>query len=336
MEKVKAVVFPEAGRAELTDVPLAEPGPEDIVVQTLYSGISLGTEGWIFTAKYKDTKFPLIPGYMAVGKVLHAGDKVTDFAPGEIVFVNTGVKYPDDVGPNIMWGHHASQLVVPGKWGTVFKVAEGLDLRAVAISVLPAVALHGMHMSGVKKGDIVVVFGLGIVGISAVQLCRARGASVVAVEPIEQRRNIVSQLDSVEVFAPEDDIVARSSILPPGTGDWRVPHGADVVIDTSGSAAGVNQAFNFAKPGGKFVFQGYYPDLTVLDLFVPHAKQLVAYFPCHRCDQDIQDALDAYVRGELDLTACITHEYPWNRASEAFALLIEKPRDMISVVLNWQ
>jgi len=132
MEMVKAVVFPEAEKADITEVPLAEPGPADLVVDTLYSGISIGTEGWVFRAKYKDTKFPLIPGYMAVGTVSHVGEGVRDFREGEVVFVNTGVKYRDEVGPVISWGHHASRLVVPAEWGKVFKVPPDLDLRAVS------------------------------------------------------------------------------------------------------------------------------------------------------------------------------------------------------------
>jgi len=335
MEMVKAVVFPEAEKADITEVPLAEPGPADLVVDTLYSGISIGTEGWVFRAKYKDTKFPLIPGYMAVGTVSHVGEGVRDFREGEVVFVNTGVKYRDEVGPVISWGHHASRLVVPAEWGKVFKVPPDLDLRAVSISVLPAVALHGIHTCGVAGGEVVMVFGLGVVGISAVQFLHARRCPVVAVEPVARRRDLVEALDNVEVFSPDDDICGRSDILPEGTGDVSSAGGADIVIDTSGSAKAVNQAFDFIKLYGKFVFQGYYPDLTPLDLFMPHVRQIVAYFPCHRCDQDIQDALDAYARGELNLATCVTHEYNWDRASEAFALLTERPEDMVSIVLKW-
>ena len=59
----RAVVFAAPRQVELREVELPDSEPGDVVVRTLYSGISAGTELWSLTGKYWSTKFPTIPGY---------------------------------------------------------------------------------------------------------------------------------------------------------------------------------------------------------------------------------------------------------------------------------
>ena len=67
--KCKAVVFTEPRQVEVRQIELPEGDRGDIVVRTLYSGISAGTELWSLTGKYWCTRFPTIPGYQKVGVV---------------------------------------------------------------------------------------------------------------------------------------------------------------------------------------------------------------------------------------------------------------------------
>ncbi|MFP4564192.1 MAG: alcohol dehydrogenase catalytic domain-containing protein, partial [Spirochaetia bacterium] len=90
-EKMKAVCFPEREKAELIEVPLPEPGDEEVLVRIAYSAISPGTERWMLRGKLEvpgeaPFAFPHVPGYQAAGTIVEVGPGVTGFAPGDRVF----------------------------------------------------------------------------------------------------------------------------------------------------------------------------------------------------------------------------------------------------------
>ena len=60
--KSRAIAFLGREKAEVVDVALPDVGETDILVRTKYSGVSAGTDGWIWQKKFKGTKSPLIPG----------------------------------------------------------------------------------------------------------------------------------------------------------------------------------------------------------------------------------------------------------------------------------
>src|SRR6185437_2828818 len=71
------VVIAEPGRAELQEVPVDESawGPNEVWIRTRYTLISAGTEGAAFVDATGDHRYPIRPGYAAVGKVIHEGSE---------------------------------------------------------------------------------------------------------------------------------------------------------------------------------------------------------------------------------------------------------------------
>ena len=91
----KRIIFPEKGKVALERFDLPSPGPGDLRVRTLYSLMSIGTETIILHQKYDpDTHFAqmfsfpqLKTGVQAVGEIEQLGDGVSEFSPGERVFM---------------------------------------------------------------------------------------------------------------------------------------------------------------------------------------------------------------------------------------------------------
>lgn len=79
----RAVIFPAADKFAMTELELEEPGPRDIVVRTLVSAISPGTERWVLRGKHIGTEFPCAPGYLRIGIVEHCGGDVRTFQVGD-------------------------------------------------------------------------------------------------------------------------------------------------------------------------------------------------------------------------------------------------------------
>ncbi len=182
-----AVVFPAANEAELQTIGLPDPEPEDVVVETEFSGISIGTEGWIFTAAYYQTKFPLVTGYQKVGRITAMGDAVKDYAVGDRVFLRS-TKIAS--GPPSMWGGHTSRSVANLR--ELIPVPEAACPACASLLVLVAVGYHGAaELCDVQPGDLTVIIGQGLIGQFAAQVCKQRGCTVVTCEPLAKRRELL-------------------------------------------------------------------------------------------------------------------------------------------------
>ena len=73
-------------KVELIDMPRPQADAGMVVVKTLYSGVSIGTEMWLATgARGERGDPPFVNGYQATGEIVQVGDDVTDFAPGDMV-----------------------------------------------------------------------------------------------------------------------------------------------------------------------------------------------------------------------------------------------------------
>ena len=86
------ICFAEKGLVGTRSEPVAEPGPDEILIETQRSLISTGTEGIVFTGKFAPgthwdnwAKYPFYPGYSAAGRVLKVGAAVPDLKPGDRV-----------------------------------------------------------------------------------------------------------------------------------------------------------------------------------------------------------------------------------------------------------
>ena len=71
--RAKAVVFEAVRKVAVKDINLPAPTAKDIVVETEVSGVSVGTERWALIGKRAEVKFPNVPGYMGIGRVLKVG-----------------------------------------------------------------------------------------------------------------------------------------------------------------------------------------------------------------------------------------------------------------------
>ncbi len=319
--KAKGVVFTAPESVEVWDLDIPEPGPEEVLVRVTHSGISMGTEGWILKNKYKGVTYPLVTGYQNCGVVERVGSAVTNVAEGDRVFTSHG-RLLSDVRP--MWAGHLSHIVTPGS--AVIPVPEGVASDAASLGVMPGVPWRGIQMTGINEGDLVVVIGLGLVGQFALQLALIKGARVIALEVRERRRLLAAKHGGAIVLDPlSEDVLARVQ------GEKEA--GADVIIDTSANSQAVNESFDWIRPGGRYCFQGYYPELTCLDLYLPHFKQLTFYNPTSY--EGIDTMFSLIAQGQLNVGSLITHRFAAEQAPQAYGILLERPQEALGMVLEW-
>ena len=143
---------------------------------------------------------PLPLGYCNVGAVLEAGAGVSGFAPGDRVVSN---------------GKHAEVVSVP--LNLCARVPDAVPDEEAAFTVLGAIALQGIRLVQPTLGETVVVTGLGLIGLVAVQLLRANGCRVLGLDFDPQKLALAKFFGAevVDLVAGEDP----GSTQVPGFGE---------------------------------------------------------------------------------------------------------------------
>ena len=194
--------FSSPGNVRLIPMEAPEPGEGEVLVSTLYSGISAGTELTAFTGTnpYLHRRWdarrrlfadgtPTFPypvrgwGYEEVGRVVTVG-------PGA---------HPELAGRAVwgIWGHR-SAAVLPEATAR----AQGLGPRVPPVCGVfarpGAVALNALLDANPRLDDVLVIFGQGVIGLLLTALATAEGARVVAVDPIPERLALATHFGGLD------------------------------------------------------------------------------------------------------------------------------------------
>jgi len=215
------------GRGAVVEVPLAPPGPGEVRIRALRSGVSRGTEALVFRGEVPPSQYremrapfqqgdfpgPVAYGYMSVGVVEAAGPGPGEALLGRRVFC----LYP-----------HQDRYVVPAD--AVVPVPDAVPTERAVLAANAETAVNVVWDAAPSVGDRILVVGAGVVGLLVSWLCaRIPGARVRAVDPKPSRRAPASAL-GVELGAEPDA----------DDGD------ADVVVHASGSPDGLRTALEQA------------------------------------------------------------------------------------------
>lgn len=316
-----AVVFDGPGHVELRNVTLPEPGPEDVLIDSIYTGISVGAEGWILRGeKTVESRFPCVPGYQQTGIVTRVGDRVRSIEIGDRVNA-PGSRLPEEISCG--WGGHVSRSVVD--YRHVVKIPGGVSLREASLAKLFAVGYHGVQQTEVSQGDLVVVLGLGLIGQGYAQVARTQQATVIGGDLLHNRLDIARAYScDVAVLSAELDNVIRTI----------KEDGADVVVDTTGKTELLDWCVRAARQGAKIVWQAWYPGRVSFDFQPAHTKRVKMIFPCSWDGED--RVLEMLARRELSIEPLITHMFEGFDAAKAYRLVLDAPEDFLGIALKWR
>jgi len=254
----KELVATSPGQVELIDYEDIAPDKGQIHVKTEYSACKHGTEMWIlqgkahwmtherdremriFTEKRTSSMFPTPLGDVAVGIIENVGEDVTDFYIGDRVYFYAGAR---------------DSHTIPVKM--VSKLPQEMSWQDAFCHDPAGFALGALRDSNLRLGDKVGIFGLGAIGLIALQMAKLQGASiVVAVDPIESRRNLALELGVDLVFDPSNSDTGLEIRKKVGK------NGLDVTIDFSGVTKGLHDCIRSTTYGGKVIAGSMYKSAT--------------------------------------------------------------------------
>ena len=241
--KTKQIVFTEAYVAELLDVECLPPNANEVTVNLEYSAISSGTEKANFIGMRngpsvaEDTEPPVFPrtvGYSAAGIVTEIGSNVNDIKVGDKVVV--------------FWGKHKKNITV--NRGSVVKIPDEVSTKEASMTLISTFPLAAIRKTRLEIGESAMVMGLGILGVFAVQELKASGAyPVIAVDPVEERREFALKMGADYVLDPTDENFVKDVISLSGGG-------VNVCIEVTGLGIGLIQALECMKKMGRVALLG--------------------------------------------------------------------------------
>jgi 2-desacetyl-2-hydroxyethyl bacteriochlorophyllide A dehydrogenase len=326
--KAKRVVFKSRGVVEVEDFEVDSLQPSHLLVKTVCSLISPGTEtAFLMALPNTPGVFPQYPGYSNIGIVEEVGENVEDFKRGDLVASATG---------------HSSYVLVSKD--DVLKIPEGLQAEEATFFNLASIALQGTRKGFIELGSSVVVVGQGLVGLLATQFAALSGAfPLIAVDMIGSRLKLSTKLGADYVVNPtEVDAVEEVMRLTDG-------RGADVVIEATGNPNAIPVALNMAGRLGRVVILGSPRGLSTVNFYMPiHRKGLIVIGAHNNVrpryesllhfwtdKDDMKLALKLMARGKLKVRELISLKIPVEKAPEAYRLIMEQKEGILGVLLYY-
>ncbi|WP_326563824.1 dehydrogenase [Micromonospora peucetia] len=264
------------GEGEIRSVPLAAPGPGEVLVRSRYSGVSRGTETLVFAGRVPADQ------HAAMRAPFQEGDFP---APVKYGYLNVGVveRGPDELrGRTVFCLHpHQSAYVVPA--GAVVPVPDAVPPARAVLAGTVETAVNALWDAAPLVGDRVSVVGGGMVGCCvAALLARFPGVRVELVDTDPARAAVAAALGVG--FAPPEEAAG----------------GRDLVVHASATADGLQRSLELLRPEGTVVELSWYGDRTVAlalggafhsGRLTVRGSQVGAVAPARRGSRDFADRL---------------------------------------------
>jgi threonine 3-dehydrogenase len=323
--------------------PVPECGPRDVLIRVRKAGIC-GTDRhiWEWDA-WAAARIPvgIVTGHEFVGTIEKVGSAVTRFQPGQRVsaegHINSGTDYNARTGnahiardTKILGvdrdGCFAEYVCVPEE--NVWPVHPSIPDRVAAVLDPLGNAVHTVMAAGVSARTVLVT-GVGIIGLMAVTVAKAAGASRIFCTDVDPRRlALARRLGALRAYdAREKGWI--EDLRSQTRGD-----GPDVLLEMSGAPSAIDQGFAALRMGGTAALLGIPSKPIQFDLnnHVVFKGATVLGINGRRMFETWYQVEELLLSGRLQLDEIITHEVPLGDFARAFDLM--RSGEGIKVVMD--
>ena len=335
--KRRSLYFVSPRRVEVREEPLAEPAPDQVLVETVCSAISAGTEMLVYRGEFPDMPvdpnigalsgdfaYPLCYGYSCIGRIKATGERVNKEWQDRLVF---------------SFQPHCSHFLIQPE--SLLPVPPDLPAEAAAFLPNMETAVNLVQDAAPILGEKVMVFGQGIVGLLTASLLKEFPLdTLVSADRFELRRKASLGLGVNACLDPvEPDFKAKAkSLLNPD---------ADLSIELSGSPNALNDAIALTGFSGRIVIGSWYGQKPApLDLGGSFHRSRIRLISSQvssinpelggRWDKARRFGTSWSAIRRIQPEKWITHRFPLEKAGEAYHLLDEAPGSAIQVLFTYK
>jgi len=302
---------------EMQDIPVPPVGPREVRVRVQAAGVCHSDVH--YRAGVAPVRYPLTLGHEVAGVIEAAGPEVSNVQVGDRVclhymvtcgecsFCSMGSEQFCTSGQMLGYhrdGGYAEYIVLPAR--SAFALPDEIAFEQGAIMMCSsATSFHALRKSRLKAGETVAVFGVGGLGMSAVQLARALGAlDVYAVDINPRKLEMAEGFGAVPINAAQSNPVAELKRLTGG-------RGVDVALELIGLPLTMQQSVDALAKLGRAVIAGVTGKTFEVE---PYTQLIPTEAEIIGCSDHLAQELPALIelarRGTLDLSGVVTYTLP--------------------------
>ncbi len=322
---------PEPGAA-LTEIDTPRLQPDEVLIE-VKSGAICGTDvhfyHWDSAAGNFPVKFPMILGHEYSGDIVEVGPAVQGLSVGDRVSMETHIPCGKCYSCGLGNGHNCQEMGLvgmnyPGVFSkyakapakVTFKLPPGVTYEEGSLFEPAGVAMRGIDEAHISPGDTVVVVGCGPIGLIAIQMALAVGASqVIGIDVKDFRLDMAKRMGASTLNPSRDNIVERVREACGRKG------GADVVLEISGAAEVYEYLFDILRLEGRVVTIGHVArpvSVNISKQINLRGVSLKGVFG-RRIWETWEHLASLVAAKRIDLAGVITHRFPLEAFHEAFA-----------------
>lgn len=329
-------------RLRIEDVPIPSLRANDVLVKTAAAGIC-HTDLGIIDGHVPIGLLPIILGHEVAGEVVKVGENVSDALIGRRVCISYGLVC------GICGQCRSGNDTLCDKWQTMGRTINGgfAEFMAVPVenaiicpddlvfeqaAIIPcsvATAYHAVKRAEIGLGQKVVIFGVGGVGLNAVQFANLAGAEIIAIDVIDSKLELARSLGARHlVNAKASDVVPAVKHLTGGAG-------ADACLEFVGSPTTYQASIESVRRGGRVIVAGYHPEslkISALRLMLDEVT-ITGSHVANRAE--ISEIVELATTKKIDLQRMVTHTVSFDDIISGFDRLRSQEGDPIRVVVKF-
>ena len=314
MKALLCKAFGPASSLQLEDIPSPTPKANEVLLDVHAAGVNF-PDSLIIQGKYQfKPPFPFAPGGEAAGVISAVGDKVSQYRVGQRVMALTG------------WGSFAEQVCVPAY--NLLPMPDGMDFAsAAAFGMTYGTSMHALKQRGnLQPGETLLVLGAsGGVGLAAVEIGKAMGATVIAAASSAEKLEVARQAGADQLINYREQSLKEE--LKKLTGG----KGVDVIYDPVGGPL-FEEAFRCIAWNGRLLVIGFASgEIPALPANLPLLKgaSLVGVFWGAFAQRQVQDNVANFQQlfawyAEGKLKPLVSQRYSLAEAGQAIDALAER------------
>jgi predicted dehydrogenase/threonine dehydrogenase-like Zn-dependent dehydrogenase len=352
------------------EVPDPVAAPHHVIIRPVFSLISSGTEtasihqeGVLKEVRDNPSHIRKVWDVMKVnGPVRTLQEVRAKFSEYAVIgYSGAGIvvdKHPTvadiQIGARVAYGGEGTghgEAITTGR-NLVARIPDEVSFEQACFSTLASIALNAVRIGNIGLGDSVAVIGLGLVGQLIAQLARLQGGNVIATDLLEARVDLARKLGAAHAFP-------AGAGLAEAVGSVTQGRGADCVIIAAAakSSAPCRQAVEICRDRGRILVVGAvdmsFPwndmYLKEIQLFMSRAYGPGSYDPAYEKqgvdypvsyvrwteNRNMEEVLRLMATGQLQVQPLITHQFPLDRAPEAYQTIMDPESSSLAVLLGY-
>lgn len=337
---MKAIVLEKAGEFRVVETgEPTKPGAGEALVRVHRVGIC-GSDTSAYLGKMPLFQYPRIPGHELGVEVLEVGAGVTNVRAGDRCsvepYMNCGTCIACRKGAsNCCANLKVIGVMIDGGMRQRFVVraeklhpARKLTFDQLALVETLAIGCHAVDRGNPQKGENVLVIGAGPIGLASIQFAKVAGAKVIVLDINAERLKFCKERMGV------DETVAVSEKVEEelrGVIGGDLP---DVVIDATGNAKSMANAFGLIAPTGRLVFVGIAPGEVALKHVVFHRPEGTLLCSRNALPKDFGRIISLIEEGRIDTSPWITHRSTFDRMIGDFPAFTRPESGVIKAMIE--